>query len=43
VGIDFDSLLFNLQRTHDVLNTLDTYLIETHGENEEWQEEQNSW
>jgi hypothetical protein len=43
LGIDFDSLLFNVQRTHDVLNTLDTDLIETHGENEEWQQEQNSW
>jgi hypothetical protein len=43
LGIDFDSMLFNLQRALDVLNTLDTYLIETYGQNEEWQEEQNSW
>jgi hypothetical protein len=43
LGIDFDSLLFNLQRAHDVLGTLDTHLIETYGENEEWLEEQNRW
>ena len=43
LGIDFDSMLFNLQRAHDVLNTLDTYLIETYGDNEDWQDEQNSW
>jgi len=29
LGIYFDSLLFNLQRAHDVLDTLDTYLVET--------------
>lgn len=43
LGIDFELLLVNLQRTHDVLDTLDTYLVETYGENKEWQEEQNSW
>ncbi len=43
LGIDFHSLLFNLQHTHDVLDTLDTSLIETYGQNKEWQEEQNSW
>ncbi len=43
LNIDFDSLLFNLQRTYDVLSSLDSYLVETHGENEEWEEIQNSW
>jgi len=43
LGIDFDSLLLNLEHAHDVLETLDTYMVETYGENKEWQEEQNSW
>jgi hypothetical protein len=37
LGIDFASLLFNLKRAHDVLDTLDGRLIDQHGENEEWQ------
>jgi hypothetical protein len=43
LGIDFDSLLFNLQRAYDVLDTLDKHLVNTYGENQEWQDEQNSW
>jgi hypothetical protein len=43
LGIDFPALLFNLQRAHDVLDTLDSYLIDTYGENEDWEDEQNSW
>jgi hypothetical protein len=43
LNIDFDSLLFNLQRAYDVLDTLDRHLIETFGENEEWEAIQNSW
>ncbi len=37
--IDFDVLLSNLKRVHDVLDTLDGYLIETHGQNEDWEDE----
>jgi hypothetical protein len=43
LGIGFASLLSNLHHANDLLDTLDTYLIETYGENEDWQEEQNSW
>lgn len=43
LNIDFDSLLFNLQRTYDVLDTLDCHLIEIFGENEEWEATRNSW
>jgi hypothetical protein len=43
LDIDFGVLLFNLQLAHDVLDTLDTHLIETHGENEEWRQIQDGW
>jgi hypothetical protein len=43
IGIDFAALRFNLQRAHDVLETLDFYLLNTYGENEDWESEQNSW
>ncbi len=33
LGIDFTSLLFDIQHVFDVLDTLDNYLIETYGEN----------
>lgn len=38
LGIDFETLLVNLKRVHDILDTLDRHLIEQHGENEEWQD-----
>lgn len=41
--IDYAALLFNLQRAYDVLSTLDNYLIETFGGNEELEAEQDSW
>jgi hypothetical protein len=41
--INFTALLFNLQHTHIVLDNLDMYLIETHGQNEEWEAIRNSW
>jgi hypothetical protein len=34
---DFETLLLNLKRAHDVLELLDTHLIEQHGQNREWQ------
>lgn len=43
LNVNFGSLLFNLQRTYDVLDTLDRHLIEIAGENEEWEAIQNSW
>jgi hypothetical protein len=36
--IDFETLLLNLKRLHDILDTLDTHLIEKQGENQEWHE-----
>ena len=41
--IDFEALLFGLQRVHDVFETLDSYLIERFGENADWEAEQQSW
>jgi hypothetical protein len=38
LGIDFDSLLFNLQHTYDVLSTLDDALVDRYGENKDWEE-----
>lgn len=35
--IDFDALLVNLQHTYDVLGMLDTCLIETFGQNDDWE------
>jgi hypothetical protein len=43
LAIGFDSLLLNLIRAHDVLETLDSYLVEQHGENEDWQNILNSF
>jgi hypothetical protein len=43
LGIDYESLLFNLKRAHDVLDTLDGRLIEQHGQNAEWESEMNSF
>jgi hypothetical protein len=37
LGIDFSTLLSNLDRVHDVLGTLDTLLVEQYGQNEEWE------
>jgi hypothetical protein len=37
LGISFDSLLLNLTRARDVLDTLDGRLVDQYGENEEWQ------
>jgi hypothetical protein len=43
LGIDFSHLLFSLELVHDVLTTVDTYLVEQYGQNQEWEEELNSW
>jgi hypothetical protein len=43
LGIDFASLLFDIQRVFDVLGSLDNYLIETYGENREWNDLQDDW
>jgi hypothetical protein len=43
LGINFDSLLFNLKRAYDVLDTLDGRLVDQYGENEEWESIQNSF
>lgn len=41
--IDFESLLFNLRHVYEVLGTLDNLLIESYGENQEWEREMQSW
>jgi len=42
LGIDFNHLLFSLELVHDVLTTVDTYLVEQYGQNQEWEEELKS-
>jgi hypothetical protein len=37
LGIDFEALLSDLKRVHDVLDTLDSLLVNQYGENEEWE------
>lgn len=37
VYVDFEELARVIQHVHDVLRYLDVYMIETHGENEEWE------
>lgn len=39
----FDCLLFDLKRAHDILETLDSHLMNQYGENEEWQSTLNSF
>lgn len=41
--VDYKALLGNLERAHDVLSTLDSYFLNTHGDNEEWEAIQGSW
>jgi len=43
LGIDFASLLFDLKRTRDILDTLDGRLVDQHGENDEWESELESF
>ena len=38
LGINYETLLVNLKRVHDILDSLDRRLIDQHGENQEWQE-----
>ena len=42
LGIDYKALLFDLNRAHDVLGTLDGRLVNQYGENESWENELNS-
>jgi hypothetical protein len=35
--IEFEVLLEMMQHVYDVLNYLDVYMVETHGENEDWE------
>jgi hypothetical protein len=43
LGIDFRALLFALEHAQRVLGDLDAYLVNTHGLNEEWEAELNSF
>jgi hypothetical protein len=42
LGIDFELLLYSLELTHDVLETVDAYLIEQYGQNQDWKAELDS-
>lgn len=41
--VDWNALLYAMQHVRDVLEAMDSYLVETHGQNAEWEAEQNSW
>lgn len=41
--VDWQALLYAIEHVHDVLEAMHTYLIETHGLNADWEEEQRSW
>ena len=41
--VDFPAMLHQMDHVYEVLNAIDVYLVETHGENEEWEAEMNSW
>lgn len=43
LGIDFDTILSSLELAHDILGDVDSRLFNQYGENQEWEEEQNSW
>jgi hypothetical protein len=41
--IDFKAVFYQMDHVHDVLNAIDVYLVESHGQNAEWEAEMNSW
>ena len=41
--IDYTAMLQQMKHVYDVLNAIDVYLVETHGQNAEWEAEMNSW
>ena len=43
VRVSWDALLYAMQHVRDVLEAMDSYLVETHGLNVEWEAEQDSW
>ncbi len=43
VRVNWSALLYAMQHVRDVLEAMDSYLVETHGLNAEWEDEQNSW
>ncbi|MFZ0739387.1 MAG: hypothetical protein WBL70_08855 [Candidatus Acidiferrales bacterium] len=43
VGIDFAALLHNLDHAYNVLSALDSYLVESYGENQEWESIQSAF
>jgi hypothetical protein len=43
LAVSWPSLLRAVEHVHDVLDGMEAYLIETYGENAEWEAEMNSW
>jgi hypothetical protein len=41
--IDYAAVLAQMKHVHDILSAIDVYLIETHGQNAEWDAEVASW
>jgi hypothetical protein len=43
LAVSWPALLSVMDQAHSVLEAIDSYLIETYFQNEEWEQEQNSW
>jgi hypothetical protein len=43
LAVSWTALLSVMDQAHKVLEAIDSYLVETYFQNEEWEEEQNSW
>ena len=43
LAVSWPFLLQTTEHVHDVLGAMETYLIETYGENADWEAEMNSW
>jgi hypothetical protein len=41
--ISYHALLNNMEHAKDVLEAIDTYLVEAHGDIRDWEAEQDSW
>jgi hypothetical protein len=41
--MDYAAILAQMKHVYDILSAIDVYLIETHGQNAEWDAEVASW
>jgi predicted RNase H-like HicB family nuclease len=43
LGVSWDRFPHTIRYVHDVLRMMDTWLVETHAQNQDWEAEMNSW